>query len=286
MEPELNPLDNSSTEQINYPWLVFRLGKSYYAINSRLISGIMQPTSEIAPVPNAPDYVRGIFILRGNVVQMVDLRGLLGLETLEQAHANFCNMLDMRKQDHLNWVRELERCVEEGDTFKLATDPHKCAFGKWYDHFSSDTSSVNFHMKKIDEPHRKLHECATRISDCHTSCDLDSTEDCMHRVFDDLNATLVPQIVSLIDETKTVFKGDMREMLITVEQGDLHIGLLVDEVIAVEHLSMSYDNQNIEGFEKSPFVSGVCKSETISSTLLMLDCETLLSSLGKIGVEE
>lgn len=40
-------------------------------------------------------------------------------------------MLAERETDHVNWINELERSVQEKRKFTLTTDPYKCAFGKW-----------------------------------------------------------------------------------------------------------------------------------------------------------
>jgi chemoreceptor zinc-binding protein len=44
-------------------------------------------------------------------------------------------MIDERKNDHIHWVNEFERSIKNDEQINLNTDPHECAFGKWYDNF-------------------------------------------------------------------------------------------------------------------------------------------------------
>ena len=83
----------------------------------------------------------------------------------------FEQMIDDRKQDHINWVNELERYMVEGGSFKLARDPHQCALGKWYDHFTTDNMSVTNLLKKIEEPHENLHKAADEAENCKKDCE-------------------------------------------------------------------------------------------------------------------
>lgn len=58
--------------------VVFRLGNESYGIESRCVLEIV-PLSDLTAIPGAPDYVRGVMSRRGEVLLIVDLRGLLGV---------------------------------------------------------------------------------------------------------------------------------------------------------------------------------------------------------------
>lgn len=59
-------------------FLTFKLGREDFAIELRRVREIM-PLVPVAAVPLAPEYVRGVFNLRGEVVPVVDLRRKFGL---------------------------------------------------------------------------------------------------------------------------------------------------------------------------------------------------------------
>jgi purine-binding chemotaxis protein CheW len=58
--------------------LTFKLGREEYAIEILRVQEI-RGHSRITPIPNTPDYVKGVINLRGTVVPVVDLRRRLGM---------------------------------------------------------------------------------------------------------------------------------------------------------------------------------------------------------------
>ena len=72
-----------------------------------------------------------------------------------------------REIDHLNWARKVGQFQRDENMTELAVqkDPHKCAFGKWYD--SAERTKAEEQMPEIkpllqqlDAPHKRLHESA------------------------------------------------------------------------------------------------------------------------------
>jgi purine-binding chemotaxis protein CheW len=56
----------------------FTLGQETYAINAARVNEVLRYT-EITPVPGAPSFILGIINLRGNVVTVINGRGVFGL---------------------------------------------------------------------------------------------------------------------------------------------------------------------------------------------------------------
>lgn len=265
--------------ELNFPWLTFRLGRGHYAISSRLVSGIMIMPTSIVPIPDSSEHLRGLFSLRGAVIPLADLRTIMHMGTIQQEYENFREMLEARKQDHLRWVAELERCVEAHETFTLATDPHKCAFGKWYDKFETDKGTVKHHLKKIEEPHARLHNAAVEIASCSHTCENCTKNRRCVDIMAEVRDRDLPIISRLLDEAKEVFRGDFHEMVIALEQGTNQIGIAVDEVLAVEQLDQVCGPEGVEQFGDLSFIIGVAKSETIEGNVIMLNDQRLIDSL-------
>lgn len=59
--------------------VVFQLADEEYAVDIGQSKQIIK-VSKITPVPNTPDYVRGVINLRGQIVPVVDLRKRFGIE--------------------------------------------------------------------------------------------------------------------------------------------------------------------------------------------------------------
>jgi purine-binding chemotaxis protein CheW len=67
--------------------LTFRLAGTPYAIPVERVREIVR-LREITPMPRVPDFVLGVVALRGEIVQVVDMRLRLGLEAREATRSN------------------------------------------------------------------------------------------------------------------------------------------------------------------------------------------------------
>jgi purine-binding chemotaxis protein CheW len=66
-----------TTDQI-HQLLLFSLGEGIYATEISFIREIVQDQQKI-PLPNAPDYIPGIFNLRNDVIKVIDIRLIIPL---------------------------------------------------------------------------------------------------------------------------------------------------------------------------------------------------------------
>lgn len=78
--------------------------------------------------------------------------------------------LAQKEVDHLNWANKVNALLtdEKVTTLEVETNDHKCGFGKWlYGEGRKEAErlvpSLAPLFKKIEEPHRKLHESAIEI---------------------------------------------------------------------------------------------------------------------------
>ncbi len=61
-------------------WIRFNLADEAYGIEARQVNEVIR-VGDITPVPGAPGQILGIVNLRGNVVTVLDMRALLGIES-------------------------------------------------------------------------------------------------------------------------------------------------------------------------------------------------------------
>ncbi len=96
--------------------LTFQLADAPYAIPVERVREIVR-LREVTPMPRVPDCVLGVIALRGEIVQVVDLRMRLGLATAEPTRASRVIVLhgdDDRVTGVLvDAVREVLRVTEE-----------------------------------------------------------------------------------------------------------------------------------------------------------------------------
>lgn len=266
----------SIENEIVYPSIVFKIKDGLYSINSKYVITIMQ-LIDYEAVPESSPAIMGIMPFRGGVISLIDLRTVFGMVSLKQEYEEFAGMLEMRKQDHIHWVKTLESSVNTGEPFTLATDPHQCAFGKWYDNYTSDKQSINFLLRKIDEPHRKLHEAAHEVQECSQECDHCQRAECLKIVLERVEKEYMTQVLHLLDEAKEEFMISYREMILVLKDDEnREIGIVVDEVLGVEDLDVLDDERSFDQFASAQYVYGVKKSCKIPGLILELDGQKLL----------
>lgn len=273
-------MENLEKDKIDYPFIVFNVAKTQFCVNSKHISSIMQ-LPEYESLPSSPQEIMGIFSYRGGHVTMLDLRSLLKKKTMEEEYREFCEMIDQRKQEHVRWVEELERTALSGETFTLATDSHKCALGKWYYAFRSDVLEVNFHLKKIEEPHDKLHNAAIDVANCSRECDACKREECLKQILDRVKGDCMPRILTLLEETKELFRNKVYHEMVLVMDGEPKIGLVVDSVDSVEDLkSVKKEGDNRE-LPLTQYIKDMKKSDKTDDIILELNIERVLQGLDR-----
>jgi methyl-accepting chemotaxis protein len=86
--------------------------------------------------------------------------------------------LAQKEVDHLNWANRVNALLNDVNVHKLAveTDDHKCGFGKWLygegrKHAEKLVPSLAPILKKIEAPHRHLHESAVQIGQLYRDVD-------------------------------------------------------------------------------------------------------------------
>lgn len=74
--------------------LAFRLGQEEYGVDILKVQEIREHDA-VTRIANAPDYIKGVVNLRGNIVPIVDLRLRFNLDTREQAGAGVVIVLNI-----------------------------------------------------------------------------------------------------------------------------------------------------------------------------------------------
>lgn len=78
----MNNENEEILEEIEFPWLIFKLNNNLYTINSKIITSIVIKPDEITIVPNVSDFMTGLIHLRGNVVPLLDLKSLFKMSKI------------------------------------------------------------------------------------------------------------------------------------------------------------------------------------------------------------
>ncbi len=117
----------------------------------------------------------------GAVLLLVVLVSAFGVVTIYNQLEHYRNAsqineltveLVQKETDHLGWANAVSTSLVSGkaENLKVETDPHKCAFGKWYygekrKHAETTVPGIMQELTDIEEPHRRLHESAVTIKE-------------------------------------------------------------------------------------------------------------------------
>ncbi len=262
----------AAEERADLPWLIFTLNEQAYAVNSKYVNGIEMRPDTVTALPDAPDIYCGLVERRGEVYPLLNMRKTFHFPSVDDESEAFGKMIDQRKNDHIRWIENFENCYRKKEKFTLAVDPHKCAFGKWYDQFSKSTHTITFHIKKIEEPHKLLHETAAAIINA-----MNRGEDQKAEVlFKKLKNEYYPRVIAVLDEVKAVYRSTYRETVVVLSDEKQMLGLLVDEVLAVDKVEPVIGGGSMNLLSQSRFFKRVVQNDKINLEILIVDEEELL----------
>ena len=225
MDPQVSEIESKTHPS---KLVTFRLDGTHYGVPIERVAE-MALLGELEPLAGSPPFLRGLMRLRGSVIPVVDLRIRLSMPSLEQERTELRGMLEERKKDHIHWLEELEIAVREGTRFTLATDPTRCAFGRWYGGFRTTDPVLARHLSKFDAPHRKIHSLART---CLGLAAEGHREEAQEIITESRHGVLV-EMIDLFDAAGVLIAERSRQMVVMVHAGEQLAGLAVDEVESV-----------------------------------------------------
>lgn len=185
---------------------------------------------EIAAIPMCRPENRGVILLRGSVLPLIDLRKRFGWKSVPEELDDFYKLMNQREEDHRNWLRELERSVTEGTEFRLATDPHKCAFGKWFYSYRPESPWIATLLRKFEGPHNRIHGIAAATGELVRAGKAAEAR----RLIEEKRGRELRQMTALFQELKDLMRDTARELAIVVTGGQAPFAVSIDHALAVE----------------------------------------------------
>jgi hypothetical protein len=158
----------------------------------------------------------------------VDLRLWLGMPSFPEGVDNFCTTLGKREQDHRNWLNELEASVVEERDFRLTTDPHACAFGRWYDNCQAEDPWLIAALRRFDAPHKRIHAIGTSVTRLMKNGEREKAQALISQT---RNGDLA-EMIKLFAEFQEKLRETMTETAVVLATGDGACVAAVDLVAA------------------------------------------------------
>ncbi|MCP3945064.1 MAG: hypothetical protein GY710_26800 [Desulfobacteraceae bacterium] len=256
------------------PWVIFRLIEQQFAVSANQVKEMIK-MPKVVSIPKTPNYFRGIMNLRGRVIPVIDLRKKMGMTSFLDETQDLIDLLIQREQDHKNWIIELESSVKDRREFKLATNPHECAFGKWYDNFSTKNKILEYCLKKFDTPHKKIHSIAIEVKTHEKKNDFDGA----FHIINKTKTNELAHMIKLFEEARNLLTEDQKEIALILEKKKKFIALSVDAIETIEKLSLADIEEvpPIMATGKNPYISGLGKRNTGKGLVQLLTIEPIFN---------
>jgi chemotaxis signal transduction protein len=263
-------MKNSKLES---PWVLLELNNVIYATSCESVLSLNQ-LPDATPLPKSPPEVRGVINFRGRLIELLDTRILLNIKTILEEINEFNIMLNQRYQDHCNWLANLENTVKNDTEFTLTTDPHKCAFGKWYDSYNSKNTNIMFSstFAKFDKPHKAIHNIGITAQQLINRGEKQAAID----LIESTKNTELKQMMGLFDDLKEAYHNSRKEIVVVIGESESKcIGLSVDQITAIEQLSEFDENLVKDSMTDTEYIAGIAKRKD-GFVVLILNEEYLL----------
>ncbi len=227
---DLLPSDNSILEQYTQGLRAFTfwVKNTLYAVDISRVLTISQEMSNIQTLPADVRGLVGMVEFQGNAVPVLDFANMLGFSSGVEQNNELSQVLSDREKEHVDWLQALENSLLNDTTFNEVTDPHKCAFGVWYDQFKSHDETLMEVLSEFDTPHKKIHALADKLLDMKKGNQLDKA---LKILRNERNTTL-KRLVKRFEQARTHLKESTRQVLLYVtEDGTTPIiALRIDDI--------------------------------------------------------
>lgn len=251
--------------------VVFNLGEGEFGLDIASVKEILKK-EEITSVPNVPHYVKGIQDVRDTILPIIDLRALVGMESLEQAHGTLVKRL---KNGHHDWADNLSDAIYKGTSFTRATDPTQCELGKLLIYYRDHDVEFGDIYNRFKPPHDALHGTAREVLEALKTDHHDAVD-----IFTKKTRRYLDSVMKLFEELEEVLnrRSYASQRILIVDIHDTTTGLLVDRVNQVTRLPKDLIDTTpavISTYGRE--IRGVAKLNEGKRLILMADENQLLS---------
>jgi purine-binding chemotaxis protein CheW len=249
--------------------VTFRIAKEEFAFPMERVREILRVETP-NQVPDVPSYVLGVLTVRGQILPVIDLRGLLQQRSLADEFADLCRPL---REEYARWITQTEKAFAAGSHTKVDSAVAE-QLRKW---LAETNSSSQLLMEALGKA-RGLNEKALKQLQARTRhAERGDEEAAAASGVETLNAAR--ETVSALERFEKDIAGNIQEdqRIIVVDADGLAIGLVVDHVREV----MNVPKRLIEppphitasgGME----LSGVAKLNDGSRLIMLLEVAHLM----------
>lgn len=271
MNNELQEQSNVSAHDVDY--LVFSAKDYVLALPYFDIIQIVDSPSCTA-LPNMPKYFRGVIDLMGEALPLIDTRIKLSIQSRQEEVTDFVKTFMMRKQDHLNWIEKLKNAVDNDTEILVEKDPHKCAFGRWYETYQPNTLALAQYMSLFDTPHKAIHNLAVHAEEMVQAGQKEQAKALIHAAE---NNELI-NLIKLFDGFEEKMRQSYQEYAIVVIHDGRKYALSADSIKYFEEMDEIVNNVPLLVSIDEKMVHGIGRKKMgdITEDIIILNLAGLL----------
>jgi chemotaxis signal transduction protein len=206
----------------------FWISDTLYAIDISKVLTISQEMENIQSVPSEAKGLVGMVEFQDNAVPVLDFANLLGFPSGVENNLELIQLLSDREKDHVDWVSALEDSLMNDTPFSKARDPHKCAFGQWYDSFKSRDETLMEVMAEFNAPHIQIHSLADKLLDLKKDGHLDEAV----KILRYERSVTLKRLLKRFEQARTYLRESSRQVLLYVTENgtDPTLALRIDDI--------------------------------------------------------
>lgn len=233
----MNLQTNFTAAQRAGSYMAFVAGRAHYALPVEYVRYITSMDA-IKPrmTPDGQGCQHRVFDFEGHSLELHRFSDLVGANSLVDECAALSDLLQQRRQDHIDWLAALENSILTGAAFTKATDPNKCAFGRWFDQYQSNDAELRAIMLQFEQPHCRIHALAQRL--LSLAVDEARVEEAIQILNEERHSTL-QTLLALFDQADGRLREMVKPVALIVDLGRKLYALELDVIEDIHDFSES-----------------------------------------------
>lgn len=236
--------------------ITFSTREATFAIPLEQVKYIEKDVKRNIKVGQLDRFNHEVITYQNSAVPLFDFSALTGSCSQIEEIKNLIILFNEREKDHIEWMKALENAIKNDTPFTKSTDPNKCAFGVWYNNFSTNDSDLKEVLEKFDTPHRKIHSLAESL----ITLAKQDKEQALDQLNKERNTTLA-ELLRLFETARERVKNSDRPIIVFVEQNNQKVGALrLDNIQDIETFEL-------KNFSRDTSTEGIMKKNETEFTI-------------------
>ena len=256
--------ENKNLTETELPWLIFTLGGNAYAVNSKYVNGIEMKSDKITPLPKAPDVYCGMVERRGEVYPLLNMRKVFGFKSLDEELGEFRKIIEDKIAEEKNWFKGIISQFESGGNIHIINQNNN----KFFDMLAEYGSAVT---AKLEKAKRSFGELSGILNEA-----LAAAPGEREALLNIAKNEAFKQVLISLDGIVKAQENSFREIVVVLNDGEQMLGLLVDQVLAVDKIHSVTGSDRMRVLMQSKYFEGVARNDRVDLEILIINEEELL----------